>query len=98
MTVSATLSNDALDRAKALLQTKQWQACLQAVDDALAEAAGAHRVAALIIKARVLFLHLRREREGLEAIEEAAALDPSNGQVLEVLARLRHLSGAAAAA
>jgi hypothetical protein len=97
-TASAPAPLSPAERVKALYGQGDWRACVGAVDEALAHAAGNARVDLLSLKARVLTLNLKRPRLGLQAIEAAHRLDPDNRTVLETLARLRHAAGAAASA
>ena len=86
------------ERVKALYAQREWRACVRAIDETLEKAAGKARVELLCMKARVLIQNLKRPRPGLEAIEAARRLDPGDRTVLETLARLRHMTGAAASA
>ena len=56
------------------------------------------RVNMLSLKARILIQNLKHPVPGLEAIEAAHRLDPDNRGVLETLARLRSMAGAASGA
>ncbi|MEO8926243.1 MAG: hypothetical protein ABI306_03685, partial [Caulobacteraceae bacterium] len=88
-------------RVRALYAGREWRACVEAIDEALAgdgAAAGKARVELLALKGRVLVQNLKRPRPGLDAIEAAHRLRPDNAAVAETLARLRQMAGAAASA
>ncbi len=97
-----------IERVKALHAQRAWRACVRAIVEALGQGAlgqgalglatdGA-RAELLCLKARVLIQNLKRPRPGLEAIEAAHRLDPSDRTVLETLARMRQMAGSAASA
>jgi hypothetical protein len=86
------------ERVKALHAQGEWRACIVAIDEALAQDAGDGRVNMLSLKGRILVQNLKRPGPGLQAIEAAHRIDPDNRTILAVLARLRHMAGAASGA